>query len=344
MELLMPAEQDDYDYLAAVVDTLRQAGGPISDEELWDRVMRRSDVPAEDREAYWTPPFTPGPYPRNFVKLKLTASLIKHTDGRGSRPGAPLITTEEGYWLPEWGPIPLIEQQRRAELAEEQHRRATEPAPKVWPELDPYPKTSRASEGELREVAEKLVRLRPLVTGQRMVTVSSSTLSRVVQKSLEQHGALDESRRYHAERDRMIGVLMEWYGDAVRRTSGADPQDLFELMNLGYIRNPEKTAQPSPSPQSPGRAASSPSTQSNGGCYVATSVYGDYDAPQVRVLRRWRDQFLSQSRPGRGFIRFYYAVSPSLVRAVGGHRWFSIPTRWILDRLVRQLDSQSPRS
>lgn len=325
---------DDFDYAEVVVETLREAGGPISYDELWDRVMRRSDVPADDREAYWTPPFTPGPYPRNFVKLKLTTRLMLHTDGRGSRPDAPLITTEEGYWLPEWGPIPLAEQQRRAELAEERARRASEPPPKVWPELDPYPKASKASEAELREVAEKLVTFRSLVSGQRMVPVSSSTISRVIQKRLDENGALDESRRYHEMRERKIGLLMAWYGNAVRRTDGADPQDLFALAGLGLIRDPERTAPPA-------QQAATPisNKQSGGGCYVATSVYGDYDAPQVRVLRRWRDQVLSRSPLGRSFIRFYYATSPGLVRAVGKRRWFAGPSRFVLDRVVRRLDS-----
>jgi len=329
-------EQDEFSYLAAVIQTLREAGGPISNDDLMDRVMRRSDVPLDDREDYWTPPFKPGPYPRNFVKLKIAANLALHHDWRGKRPDAPLITTEEGYWLPEWGPIPLIEQERRAELDEDEKRRASEPPPKVWPELDPYPKTSRANESELREVAEKLKRHQSLVSGQRMVPMFSPTTARILQKRLEEDGALDENRRYHAERDRMIGVLMEWYGNAVRRTNGADPQDLFMLMRLGFIRNPETTA--APSQQNPAGAGTSPTTQSSGGCYVATSVYGDYDAPQVRVLRHWRDQHLNRSRLGRGFVRLYYAVSPSLVQAVGDRSWFLTPTRWVLDRLVRKLD------
>ena len=206
-------DTDDFDYATVVIETLRKAGGPISGDQLWDRVMRRSDVPADDKESYWTPPFKPGPYPRNFVMLKLTASLMAHTDMRGRRPDAPLWTTEEGYWLPEWGPLPIIEQQRRTQLEEP------------------------------------------------------------------------------------------------------------------------------PTRPSPARKLSDATKQTGGGCYVATCVYGDYDAPQVLVLRQWRDQVLCQSHLGRSFVRFYYAVSPRLVRAIGNRRWFSIPTRFALDRLVRKLDS-----
>ena len=54
------------------------------------------------------------------------------------------------------------------------------------------------------------------------------------------------------------------------------------------------------------------------GCYIATAVYGSYDCPQVWVLRRFRDGFLSEHVLGRLFIRAYYAVSPTFVRLFGG--------------------------
>jgi hypothetical protein len=51
----------------------------------------------------------------------------------------------------------------------------------------------------------------------------------------------------------------------------------------------------------------------SGSCYVATMVYGSYDAPEVLVLRKFRDQVLQKSSFGRGFIRFYYQHSPKFV-------------------------------
>jgi len=47
-----------------------------------------------------------------------------------------------------------------------------------------------------------------------------------------------------------------------------------------------------------------------GACFIATAVYGDYDHPQVRKLRRFRDQVLLRSAPGRHFVRWYYRVGP----------------------------------
>lgn len=48
------------------------------------------------------------------------------------------------------------------------------------------------------------------------------------------------------------------------------------------------------------------------GCYIATAVYGSYDHPNVLVLRRFRDVYLSNTKWGRAFIRVYYRYSPSI--------------------------------
>jgi hypothetical protein len=54
----------------------------------------------------------------------------------------------------------------------------------------------------------------------------------------------------------------------------------------------------------------------SGGCFVATAAYGDYDAPEVVFLRRYRDESLRKGVLGRAFIQAYYAVSPPLARLV----------------------------
>ena len=50
-------------------------------------------------------------------------------------------------------------------------------------------------------------------------------------------------------------------------------------------------------------------SSSSGGCYIATMAYGDYDHPQVMVLRQFRDSYLSKRGWGKKFINFYYANS-----------------------------------
>ena len=84
------------------------------------------------------------------------------------------------------------------------------------------------------------------------------------------------------------------------------------------------------------------------GCYIATAVYGSYDCPQVWTLRRYRDNVLSKSKHGRLFIRFYYAVSPSLVQLFGNQNLVKKTWKLTLDKIVSNLNhngiSSSPYS
>lgn len=50
-----------------------------------------------------------------------------------------------------------------------------------------------------------------------------------------------------------------------------------------------------------------------GRCYIATMAYGSYDAPDVQVLRRFRDRVLKKTRLGRMVVCFYYRHSPAWV-------------------------------
>lgn len=77
--------------------------------------------------------------------------------------------------------------------------------------------------------------------------------------------------------------------------------------------------------------------EKEGGCYVATAVYGSYDCPQVWMLRRYRDQFLAKTMLGRAFIKLYYAVSPTAVSLFGTTKWFNKLFRGILDRKLSKL-------
>lgn len=73
------------------------------------------------------------------------------------------------------------------------------------------------------------------------------------------------------------------------------------------------------------------------GCYIATSVYGSYDCPEVWVLRRFRDNTLAETWHGRAFINIYYAISPSIVRWFGDSKWFRCFWQKHLNILVSRL-------
>ena len=77
-----------------------------------------------------------------------------------------------------------------------------------------------------------------------------------------------------------------------------------------------------------------PKPTSSGGCYIATMAYGDYDHPQVMVLRNFRDSYLSKREWGQKFINFYYANSPRWVETLKGHKHINFLIREILDSFV----------
>lgn len=84
-------------------------------------------------------------------------------------------------------------------------------------------------------------------------------------------------------------------------------------------------------------AAGNKNTSSKKGCYIATAVYGSYDCPEVRVLRRYRDSRLGSTAHGRAFIKLYYTFSPLIIRMFGGAKWFNRFWKGFLDRFVEKL-------
>ena len=82
---------------------------------------------------------------------------------------------------------------------------------------------------------------------------------------------------------------------------------------------------------------SSSSSSSSGGCYIATMAYGDYDHPQVMVLRKFRDDFLSKTVIGRSFIKFYYRYSPSLVEKLKNKQSINLIIRKGLDQFIKAI-------
>ncbi|MEA5459931.1 CFI-box-CTERM domain-containing protein [Arcicella sp. LKC2W] len=76
---------------------------------------------------------------------------------------------------------------------------------------------------------------------------------------------------------------------------------------------------------------------SSEGCYIATSIYGSYDCPEVWALRRFRDNTLARNWHGRLFVKTYYRISPILVRKFGETKWFKSIGRKQLDKFVVKL-------
>lgn len=78
-------------------------------------------------------------------------------------------------------------------------------------------------------------------------------------------------------------------------------------------------------------------TKDPGNCYIATYVYGDYDASEVLTLRKFRDEMLLSNFLGKIFVKVYYNISPILIKHFGG-KIFRNTAKKVLDNFVKILD------
>ena len=80
------------------------------------------------------------------------------------------------------------------------------------------------------------------------------------------------------------------------------------------------------------------------GCFIATSIYGFYDCPEVWTLRRYRDNNLLNTIQGKIFIKIYYFLSPSFVKYFGNRQWFKKLFKKRLDNFVEKLQKEGVES
>jgi len=84
--------------------------------------------------------------------------------------------------------------------------------------------------------------------------------------------------------------------------------------NVGFTaRRPFQPSRSSSSSSYSSSKTSSSSSSDGEGCYIATMVYGSYDAPEVLVLRKFRDKILMKSNFGKMAVKTYYKYSPKFV-------------------------------
>ncbi|HET6489254.1 MAG TPA: fibronectin type III domain-containing protein [Syntrophales bacterium] len=85
----------------------------------------------------------------------------------------------------------------------------------------------------------------------------------------------------------------------------------------------------------PGAATADSSSSGGGGaCFIATAAFGNYRAPEVILLRQFRDRFLLTNAPGRLFVDVYYRLSPSLADFISQYDSLRSATRLALKPLI----------
>lgn len=83
-----------------------------------------------------------------------------------------------------------------------------------------------------------------------------------------------------------------------------------------------------------------PAHEQGGGCFIATAVYGNYEAPEVQIFRQLRDNILSTNKFGRSMIWIYYQVSPIWVRLFYHNQAVLSATRIVLDLLAKRIQAR----
>jgi hypothetical protein len=119
----------------------------------------------------------------------------------------------------------------------------------------------------------------------------------------------------------------EGVGEPVRLYFLVRPAALSGEINLGEefferVAQQEDPPDPPPTVESSATApfAGGSGGGGGGGCFIATAAYGNYDDPDVQLLRDFRDRYLLKNRFGRFFVDTYYRYSPALASLVTKHK------------------------
>lgn len=69
-------------------------------------------------------------------------------------------------------------------------------------------------------------------------------------------------------------------------------------------------------------------------CFIATAAYGHPLAEEIHALRSWRDNSLAHGVMGKGFVAFYYRISPPVAKLVEKSPKARAVCRWIISKML----------
>jgi tetratricopeptide (TPR) repeat protein len=74
------------------------------------------------------------------------------------------------------------------------------------------------------------------------------------------------------------------------------------------------------------------------GCFIATAAYGSPLAPEVKLLREFRDRQLEKKYLGKLLVRFYYQISPPIAMVISNSNILKRITMLILKPLIMMIN------
>jgi hypothetical protein len=73
------------------------------------------------------------------------------------------------------------------------------------------------------------------------------------------------------------------------------------------------------------------------GCFILTACFESYDAPTVFAFRQYRDNHLSRTSFGRGFIEWYYTYGPTMAEFISDKPRTKAILKFIFNQLAKVL-------
>lgn len=115
---------------------------------------------------------------------------------------------------------------------------------------------------------------------------------------------------------------------------GVEHESGYSSPKIVYIGDAVEGVRSSPTQTAyPDAIVAGPGLPDNG-CFIATAAYGYYTAPQVQVLRTFRDRYLMTNNPGKAFVARYYRYGPIGADFLNAHPWLKPAARIVLLPLV----------
>ena len=105
----------------------------------------------------------------------------------------------------------------------------------------------------------------------------------------------------------------------------------FSLFGLGGSRNSVSGSSGSSSGAS---SAGGGGGGGGGGCFIATAAYGHAMAPEILVLKKFRDEYLLNNSFGRRFVNSYYHISPPIAKYIEKNEPAKFVVRIVLKPVV----------